>query len=213
MSRATRAPRRRSALSGSPRAVEFGERELRALGAEFRSLREQRGWTLRRMASESGISVAAIQNIEGGGVNPSLFTMLQLAEILDQSLDRLVAAARKAVETVHFAHGVLPRTGPVAELAQALHSSVLAARLVTVPGRQEVRELDIEAPFFAYLLEGNVECSFEDGRTERLRAHDSIHVLDRAPLVLKNPLAKAVRLLCFTDLRGQPPLLDGYEIA
>jgi len=51
-------------------------------GAAVRQLREQRGWTLRKLATRSGLSPAYVSIVERGGNVPSLTTVLDLIEVL-----------------------------------------------------------------------------------------------------------------------------------
>ena len=51
-------------------------------GAIVRRLREQRGWTLRKLATRSDLSPAYVSIVERGGNVPSLTTVLELIEVL-----------------------------------------------------------------------------------------------------------------------------------
>ena len=54
----------------------------KALGMRIRSLREQRGWTLRNLADAAGTSVSQIGKMERGECNVTLTTLLPVAEKL-----------------------------------------------------------------------------------------------------------------------------------
>lgn len=180
----------------------FGVDELRALGQEFLRLRKLRRWSLRRAAAESGISVVAIQNVEGGVANPSLLTVLRLAEVYGQPLDRLVAASREATKVIKMVSGALPLSAAkMTDLTVALTNRSMAAELISISPRDEIKDLPIEAPFFGYLLEGSLVLDFDDGHVERLNSNDAIHISDRFPQRLTNPLARKSVLLCLADLR------------
>lgn len=62
----------------------------RAFARSVTCLRLARGWTKRQLAAESGITVAAIFNIESGRNGPNLRTAWALAEALEASLDAMV---------------------------------------------------------------------------------------------------------------------------
>jgi transcriptional regulator with XRE-family HTH domain len=182
----------------------FGPGEMSALGREFRRLRESRAWSLKRTARESGISVAAIRNIEGGSANPSLLTVLRLAEVFGRPLDQLVAASREAVKVIKLVNGALPRSVEgLLDLTAMLTDRSMAAHLVSISPRGDVRDLPIKAPFFGYLLEGSLVLTFDDGHVERLQPQDAVHVSSRFPSRLTNPLARRSVLLCLADLRNQ----------
>ena len=87
---------------------DFGREHLRSLGRRLRELREARSWSLKRLSSESGVSIAAIQKIEGGETNPNLLTVLAIADVLGESVDRLVAVSRKASQISNVVRGTLP---------------------------------------------------------------------------------------------------------
>lgn len=59
------------------RAVEF------SLSERLRYLREQRNYTQKQMAIESGVSQATIAHIEKGTKDPSVETLRKIAEALD----------------------------------------------------------------------------------------------------------------------------------
>ena len=66
-------------------------------GAILRRIREQRGWTLRKLATRSGLSAAYVSIVERGGNVPSLTTVLELIEVLGVDIGdvmRELAAAR-----------------------------------------------------------------------------------------------------------------------
>ena len=80
----------------------------------MRELREARSWSLKRLSTESGVSVAAIQKIESGDTNPNLLTVLAIADVLGESVDRLIAVSRKASQISNVVRGALPLRGRLA---------------------------------------------------------------------------------------------------
>jgi DNA-binding XRE family transcriptional regulator len=68
-------------------------------GAMLRALREQRGWTCRKLATRAGLTPTYVGIIEQGGNVPSLSTVLELVEVLGGDIGeimRALAAARTA---------------------------------------------------------------------------------------------------------------------
>ena len=66
-------------------------------GAILRRLRQQRGWTLRKLATRAGMAPAYVSILERGGNVPSLTTVLELIEVLGGDIGevmRELAAAR-----------------------------------------------------------------------------------------------------------------------
>jgi transcriptional regulator with XRE-family HTH domain len=66
-------------------------------GVILRQLREQRGWTLRKLATRAGLSAIYVSILERGGNVPSLTTVLELIEVLGGDIGdvmRELSAAR-----------------------------------------------------------------------------------------------------------------------
>lgn len=76
--------------------MEIGE----TLGAMVRSERIQRGWSLDRAASRLGVSRRLLTQIEAGSANPSLSTLLSIANGFGVDLTQLIASADTTVELV-----------------------------------------------------------------------------------------------------------------
>lgn len=76
--------------------VEVSER----IGARLRQVRTARGWTLDELASRSGVSRRQLINIERGGGNPSIATLLRLSDALGLGLPALVDVERPTTSTV-----------------------------------------------------------------------------------------------------------------
>jgi transcriptional regulator with XRE-family HTH domain len=76
-----------------PDAVRFG--------AILRRLREQRGWTRKKLATRAGLTPAYVGIVEQGGNVPSLSTVLELVEVLGADIAEIMrelAAARTSPE-------------------------------------------------------------------------------------------------------------------
>lgn len=63
-----------------------------AIGVRVRAERRRREWSLEALAEASGVSRRMITLVEGGDANPSVGTLLRLAEALGLPLADLVAA-------------------------------------------------------------------------------------------------------------------------
>ena len=61
-----------------------------ALGSRVRMARLDRGWSCERLAEAADISSRAVQLIERGKANPTLSTLTQLANALQQDLRDLL---------------------------------------------------------------------------------------------------------------------------
>jgi transcriptional regulator with XRE-family HTH domain len=183
---------------------DFGREHLRSLGRRLRELREARSWSLKRLSAESGVSVAAIQKIESGETNPNLLTVLAIADVLGESVDRLVAASRKASQISHVARGMLPLRTLGASTLPALDHPRIKSRLIALAGRASLERADIpkDGALFAYVLDGSLQLRFPNGTLEQLGTGDSIHVTEELPVEWINPLARRSVTLCIADRRA-----------
>ena len=183
----------------------FGREHLRSLGRRLRELREARSWSLKRLSAESNVSVAAIQKIEAGEASPSLLTILAIAEVLGEPVDRLVAVSLKASRTVNVVRGVLPvqANGSVA-LEPRLAQPRMNSQLIALPGlrRLDAEDVASSGALLAYVLEGGLRVVFADGQSERLATGDSIHAAGELPVEWANPLPRRSLILCIADRRS-----------
>ena len=71
-------------------------------GRVVRRLRNQRGWTIRKLATRAGMTAAYLGILEQGGNVPSLSTVLELIEVLNGDIGAVMtelSAARNAPAT------------------------------------------------------------------------------------------------------------------
>lgn len=67
----------------------------RALARRIRSLREGRGWSVERLAEEAGVGTSTLRRLESeGAIQPSFFTVGDIAEALDVPLEDLFRRAK-----------------------------------------------------------------------------------------------------------------------
>jgi transcriptional regulator with XRE-family HTH domain len=182
------------------------------LGRRLRSLREARTWSLKRLSVESGVSIAAIQKIESGDTNPSLLTVMAIADVLGESVDRLVAAARKANQIRDVVRDSFPVRGTGATMLPGPDQARLRSRLIALSARASLDHASVpkEGAVFAYVIDGSLELRFADGSSESLGTGDSVHVTGTLPVEWINPLVRRSVTLCIADRR---PDLSGLRIA
>jgi transcriptional regulator with XRE-family HTH domain len=101
------------------------------IAGEVRRRRQQRLWTLDVAAVRLGVSRRLLAQIEAGQANPSLSTLLSIAEGFDVSLVELLAGADKPSITV--------QTDPAAVAGRARRSRATARGL----GRAGALGLDV----------------------------------------------------------------------
>lgn len=66
------------------------DRLKKLLGQRIIELRTKKGWTQADLARACGKDRQAIEKLENGKVNPTLYSLLEVAEALDVSLVALV---------------------------------------------------------------------------------------------------------------------------
>jgi transcriptional regulator with XRE-family HTH domain len=181
---------------------DFGREHLRSLGRRLRELREARSWSLKRLSAESGVSIAAIQKIESGETNPNLLTVLAIADVLGESVDRLVAVSRKASQISNVVRGTLPARSLSSISLPSLDRPRIKSRLIALPGRSSLERAPKDGALFAYVLDGALQLLFRDGTSEQLGTGDSIHVTEELPIEWINPLARRSVTLCIGDRRS-----------
>ena len=103
-----------------------------AIGRRVRQERQQRKWTLDRLAEVAGVSRRMVVNVEQGAANPSVGTLLRISDALGVGLPALVEPPQaKPVRVVRHGEGA------------ALWSSQAGGRGVLVAGTEppDVAEL------------------------------------------------------------------------
>jgi len=60
------------------------------IGKRIIELREKKGWNQSELARASGKDRQAIEKLENGRVNPTLYTLYEVAEALDVAIGQLV---------------------------------------------------------------------------------------------------------------------------
>ena len=152
-------------------------------------------------SAESNVSIAAIQKIESGETNPSLLTVLVIADALGESVDRLIAASRKASQLTHVVRGTLQQGTLGSTALSALKPLSVRSRLINLGARSSLKDVPKNGALFAYVLAGSLQLRFVDGAVEQLGMGDLIHVKDDLPIAWENPLPKASVTLCVIDKR------------
>jgi len=191
----------------------FARDQLRDLGRQIRLLRDRRGLSLNQLASQSGVSVTGIRNIELGRANPGLLTVVAILEVLGVSLDEIVSLARRAGKTVSVSRAPGARAAPLQRHVSELYQPSMRGRVVTLPAGTDLlpsRRADAGS-HFAFVLDGKVRVTMNDGGSYELDAGDSIHIADLPPRNFANAGRGAARLLWVKDSRAEGDLDGGSE--
>jgi transcriptional regulator with XRE-family HTH domain len=185
--------------------AEFGLAQLRVLGQRLRRLRRSRNLSLRKLANDSGVSVAAIQDLEAGDSSPSLLNVLSIAEVLGEPVDRLIAASMYFDSWPRYVRGRLIESSERrGRLLGQLSRPRMRGALLSIAAKSKLRDADrpTVVPMFAYVLDGAVELLFKAGRKERLATSDAVHIAYEAPRSWSNPFGKRTVILCVAALEA-----------
>lgn len=112
-------PRSASAAAQTQAEQHPPQREIElSVGERLRTLREEHGYSMRRLGKLAGVSPSLISEVERGRVEPSISVLKRLASVLDTTLtyffskprsddDRVVrASARRSLRQPRFGTGI-----------------------------------------------------------------------------------------------------------
>lgn len=132
------------------------------VGQRIRSIREQRGWSLRALAERSSLSINAISLIERGENSPTVSTLHLLATALDVCIadffneeeERVAVFVRPACRLRSEAEGIVMES-----LGIGLQNQELEPFLLTVAAGSGNIDQPIDHPGeeFVFCLEGEVD--------------------------------------------------------
>lgn len=150
----------------------FGQRELRQVGRHVRLEREKAGLTQAQIADAAGMSARAVRELEAGRSNPTLATMVAIADVLSITLDELIIAARISPPGPDLT--TADETGPgTTMLSRTIANPQFRASIVDF--REGAARPDLPAgAVFGHVLGGGVSISL-DGEETVLRQGDSLH--------------------------------------
>lgn len=182
----------------------FDREYLRRVGRRIRLLRMKHGWSLKKLAHEAGVSVAAIRKIEVGQSNPSLLTIVPIVESLGEPIDHLVNLARKhedQIQVTRDADAASLRPGDRLEVSDSLSEPEMRGEHVRVAeGRPlELVTFDGRPPVFGYVLEGAVHIRRSPEHVATCHAGDSFHILGPEDGAIKGAAPEGAHVLLFRD--------------
>jgi transcriptional regulator with XRE-family HTH domain len=174
------------------------------IGPKIRTLRQQQGLSLQRLAARSGVSAASIHKIERSGMVPTIATLLKIAGALQSSVAYFVDEADEA-EPVTFTSAGQGRTLLTSKTGLELrsisgpyqHFTVAGAMAVVAAGADSgPTPMEHPGEELVHLLEGTLELTVDGNRYE-LGAGDSLHFLTDRPHCWQNPGRQPARALWF----------------
>src|SRR5215210_2659904 len=179
--------------------------EIAAVGKAIRTLRKEKGLSLRELSRRAGLSTSFLSMVERGRSSLALTSLNNVAKALDTELPELFASERK----VRVSHP-LPHVSRAKEDGRLSIASsqqvykVLSPRapglifeplLVTVgPNSDREEPYSHEGEEFAYVIEGELIFTV-DGEEYRLGSGDSIHLLPTVPHAIRNDTDEPAKVL------------------
>ena len=181
------------------------EDKIAAVGKAIRTLRKEKGLSLRELSRLAGLSTSFLSMVERGRSSLALTSLNNVAKALDTDLADLFVSERK----VRVSHP-LPHVSRAEEDGRLSIASsqrvyrVLSPRapgLVFEPLLVTVRpDSDLEEPYshegeeFAYVIEGELVFTIQ-GEEYRLGPGDSIHLLSTVPHAIRNDTDEPAKIL------------------
>jgi quercetin dioxygenase-like cupin family protein/lambda repressor-like predicted transcriptional regulator len=181
------------------------EEEIVAVGKAIRTLRKEKGLSLRELSRLAGLSTGFLSMVERGRSSLALTSLNNVAKALDTDLADLFVSERK----VRVAHP-LPHVSRAEEddelsiassqrvyrvLSPRAPGLVFEPLLVTVRPSSDLEEsYSHEGEEFAYVVEGEL-IFYVDGEEYRLGPGDSIHLLSTVPHAIHNDTDEPAKIL------------------
>ena len=187
--------------------------EILNLGKILRQKRKEKNLTLRQVSKEARISTGLLSLIENGVTNPSIGTLLKIAEVMEtpissffSNLDSnkgiyvLRSDQRKRLETnkrsARYSYEYL---------AHDEKSSSIQPFLVTFDTEEDIKKPQLyshRGEEFLYVFEGEVEFLMEDEKI-LLKAGDSIHFQSDIPHTFRKKRKEKARCITVVSNREQ----------
>ncbi|MEZ0397228.1 MAG: cupin domain-containing protein [Anaerolineales bacterium] len=194
-----------------PSAVLETDEEIN-VGRRLRSLRAERGLSLRALAEISGLNVNTLSLIENGRTSPSVNTIQQLAKALNMPITVFFETSAPKKEIIYQKDGNRPAAvfsyGSLEDLASGLASDHAQPFIVTLKPKAESGTTPIvhTGQELIYCLEGKIRYFIGDESYD-LETGDSLVFQAYLPHRWVNPgetPARALLILCPLDDRDRP---------
>jgi transcriptional regulator with XRE-family HTH domain len=181
------------------------EDEIVAVGKVIRTLRKEKGLSLKELSRRAGLSTSFLSMVERGRSSLALTSLNNVAKALDTDLADLFASERKVRVSHPLPHvSRAEEDGRLSIAASQRVYKVLSPRvpgLILEPLLVTVRpNSDLEEPYshegeeFAYVIEGELLFTM-DSEEYRLGPGDSIHLLPTVPHAIRNDTDEPAKVL------------------
>jgi transcriptional regulator with XRE-family HTH domain len=196
-----------------PEPEQLLDRGLAELPARIRRLRQERGWTLERLASETALSKPYLGRLEAGERQPSLAALLALGRAFGLSVSELVGEEETAAEVVVRGDRAPEQRGnglryqPLSP--QAGRGALEAMRVVVPADRPRGQMYEHAGEEWLYVLSGRLRLALSDTEAE-LGPGDAAQFDARVPHRLAAVGDEDVELL-LVAAPVAAPLFDSYR--
>jgi len=172
-------------------------------GEKLRSVRERKGYTLKVVAEQAGVSESLVSQIERNRVSPAIDTLLALADVLDINLEFLFEEYRRnrPVQIIRSNERRKMKEEEISyeELAKPVENDALHALesyiiVVPVGGQTHRGSYGHLGRELGFILEGSAKFSYET-EDYNLEAGDSISFSASSPHILSNAGNTVMRAL------------------
>ncbi|WP_245735793.1 helix-turn-helix domain-containing protein [Pedococcus cremeus] len=192
-------------MTAQPDAEDNGrasaEQLMSTVGAQLKTLRKMRTFTIEALSARSGVSIGLISQIERGRGNPSFNTLVQMAHALDVPIGRLFHAADDTSPLVRSTERrSLDVHGPSGDASHELMSpdlnGALEAVWIEAPPGYDTSATPFTHPGeeFGVVLEGRHEV-YLDGVRYELGPGDSITYPSTTPHWYRNAGTETVKAI------------------
>jgi len=169
--------------------------DMNGVGEKIRSVRKQKGWTLERLAAETGLSTSFLSQVERGQSAASLASLDCIATSLGKSLPEMLGGpladisvvmpsdgSGKPVSCSEASSGVGICRGTIGYwfLSQDLTNRELEIIIGELPGDVEFEPAAHAGEEFGYVLQGRLALIY-DGKDYELEVGDSYHFKATTP--------------------------------
>jgi len=182
------------------------------VGRRLRELRNERGYSIRLLAENSGLNFNTLSLIENGRTSPSVSTLQQLALALDIPMATFFETGVSEKKIIYQKAGQHPRAafshGILEDLGTGLARREVEPFVVTLePGADSGPTPIVHTGLeFVYCLDGQIVYSIEE-QTIRLEPGDSLIFEAHLPHRWRNETcitSRSLLLLCPADTRDRP---------
>lgn len=177
----------------------------RAIARRIREKRQDRGWTLDRLAQVTGLSKGYLSQIENRDKNPPIGTLTKIAYGLGVSVMALVGGEESTPDNPHFTLVRADQRRAITHTEAAPGSGyeavifdvpdrLMDSYIVTVSHSYPEKPMIHQGEELVFTLEG-VHEFFYDGRTHVVRAGDTMYFRSDRPHMGRSLSEKPARVL------------------